>query len=57
MQNQTQSEILKARKAPVDTLRPQGQPLVVMATLGAEDVDANGATCEPSARTSRSRTR
>ena len=46
MQNHTQSESLKVRSPVAEPVRPHAQPRVVMATIGAEDVDANGAPCE-----------
>jgi hypothetical protein len=53
MHNQTESTHLHSRKASHEGSRTQ--PVVVMATLGAQDVDANGAPCEPASSDARAR--
>ncbi len=54
MHNPSESTSLRSRKPHHEAQRVQG-PVVVMATLGAQDVDANGAPCEPARNESRAR--
>jgi hypothetical protein len=47
MHNQAQLSSERSRSSAPELTRVLGQPVVVMATIGAEHVDANGAPCEP----------
>ena len=54
MHNPSESTSMRSRKASPEVNRVQG-PVVVMATLGAQDVDANCAPCEPASSDGRAR--
>ena len=55
MHNPAQITRPRSRLDAHESPRSKGQPVVVMATLGAEQVDANGAPCEPAVSDARAR--